>query len=66
MVNLRVVDIYHGDRVSSFRCPVRPDVGADQPARAADHAGLELKKRRIVGQPIGIELGGMVAPTELQ
>ena len=48
-----------------MRSPVRANVGADQPAASADHAGAELPDYRFITQVIGIDGGAVIAPGRL-
>jgi hypothetical protein len=47
---------------AGVRCPVGPDVGADQAARGADHAAVELEQRRVIGKPVERERSAVIAP----
>jgi hypothetical protein len=44
------------------RRPVRPHVGADEPARCADHPRAQGSHERLVRQPVGIHSCAVVAP----
>jgi hypothetical protein len=50
-----------GRRRARVRRPVRPHLGADEPAPGADHAGTQRPHHGFVRQPVGIEPGAVVA-----
>ena len=42
--------------------PIRAYISADQPTRGADHARIGRGQRRVIRQPIRLELGAVIAP----
>jgi hypothetical protein len=50
-----------GRRRVRVRRPVRPHLGADEPAPGADHAGAQRPHHGFVRQPVGIEPGAVIA-----